>query len=304
MTEQSPKKKALGRGLGALLTPRATAAAKPAPSPSFPVDSAPQRLAITKIEPNPLQPRTIFNQQALDELSQSIRANGIIQPLIVRNVNGSIQLVAGERRLRAAKLVGLTEVPVVFTNIADDHLLEVTLIENIQREDLNPLEVAEAYQRLILELGLNHEQIAERTGKDRSTITNHLRLLRLPAEVQQLLADRRLSMGHARALVAIEDSATQVQLANRAAAESLSVREVERLARDASAAPKPDKQKTHRIPDLDPNWKDALTRLQDHLGTRVRIQLRSPGMGRLEIDFYSEEELQRIYAILLAEAQQ
>jgi ParB family chromosome partitioning protein len=157
---------------------------------------------------------------------------------------------------------------------------------------------------LILELGLNHEQIAERTGKDRSTITNHLRLLRLPAEVQQLLADRRLSMGHARALVAIEDSATQVQLANRAAAESLSVREVERLARDASAAPKPDKQKTHRIPDLDPNWKDALTRLQDHLGTRVRIQLRSPGKGRLEIDFYSEEELQRIYAILLAEAQQ
>jgi ParB family chromosome partitioning protein len=303
MTDQSPKKKALGRGLGALLTPRATVAARNPTPQAIPTTTTPLRLPIEKIEPNPLQPRTIFHQQALDELSQSIRANGIIQPLIVRNVSGEIQLVAGERRLRAAKLAGLSEVPVVFTDIQDDHLLEVTLIENIQREDLNPLEVAEAYQRLILELGLNHEQIAERTGKDRSTITNHLRLLRLPAEVQQLLADRRLSMGHARALVAIEDTTTQVGLANRAAAESLSVREVERLARDAAAAPKPEKQKTHRIPELDPNWKDALGRLQDHLGTRVRIQLRSPGKGRLEIDFYSEEELQRIYATLLAEPQ-
>src|SRR5690606_14672741 len=142
--------------------------------------ATPTKLPIERVLPNPLQPRTVFHQQALDELSQSIRANGIIQPLIVRRVDDSIQLVAGERRLRAAKLAGLTEVPVVFAEISDDRLLEVTLIENIQREDLNPLEVAETYQRLILELGLNHEQIAERTGKDRSTITNHLRLLRLP----------------------------------------------------------------------------------------------------------------------------
>ncbi|MDZ7638840.1 MAG: ParB/RepB/Spo0J family partition protein [Bryobacterales bacterium] len=263
--------------------------------------SEPLSLPIDQIRPNPLQPRTIFHQQALDELSQSIRANGIIQPLIVRRVDGKIELVAGERRLRAAKLAGLSAVPVVYTQISDDRLLEVTLIENIQREDLNPLEVAEAYQRLILELGLNHEQIAERTGKDRSTITNHLRLLRLPHEVQQLLADRRLSMGHARALVAIEDTNIQVQLANQAAAESLSVREVERLARDASSAPRDSKQKGGRVKDLDANWKAALGRLQDHLGTRVRIQMRSPGKGRLEIDFYSEEELQRIYATILQE---
>lgn len=301
MTDQQRKKRVLGKGLDALLSPRATAITRPAASALEIPASEPTKLAIDKIQPNPLQPRTIFHQQALDELSQSIRANGIIQPLIVRRVDENIQLVAGERRLRAARLAGLTEVPVVFTQISDGRLLEVTLIENIQREDLNPLEIAEAYQRLILELGLNHEQIADRTGKDRSTITNHLRLLRLPHEVQQLLADRRLSMGHARALAALEDATTQIHLANQASAESLSVREVERLARDAGSEGKRQKQKSGRLPELDPNWKAALAQLQDYLGTRVRIHLRSPGKGRLEIDFYSDEELQRIYATILEE---
>ncbi len=301
MTDQQRKKRALGKGLDALLSPRATTVARSATSMIAVPDSAPITLSVEQIQPNPLQPRTIFSQQALDELSQSIRANGIIQPLIVRRLDDGIQLVAGERRLRAAKLAGLLEVPVVFTQISDERLLEVALIENIQREDLNPLEVAEAYQRLILELGLSHEQIAERTGKDRSTITNHLRLLRLPHEVQQLLASRRLSMGHARALVALEDASTQVHLANQAAAESLSVREVERLVRDTGSEAKQRKQKNGRLPELDPNWKAALAQLQDHLGTRVRIHLRSPGKGRLEIDFYGEEELQRIYATILGE---
>lgn len=301
MTDQQRKKRALGKGLDALLSPRATTVARSATSMIAVPDSAPITLSVEQIQPNPLQPRTIFSQQALDELSQSIRANGIIQPLIVRRLDDGIQLVAGERRLRAAKLAGLLEVPVVFTQISDERLLEVTLIENIQREDLNPLEVAEAYQRLILELGLSHEQIAERTGKDRSTITNHLRLLRLPHEVQQLLASRRLFMGHARALVALEDASTQVHLANQAAAESLSVREVERLVRDTGSEAKQRKQKNGRLPELDPNWKAALAQLQDHLGTRVRIHLRSPGKGRLEIDFYGEEELQRIYATILGE---
>lgn len=301
MTDQQRKKRVLGKGLDALLSPRATAITRPA-TPAFEIPaSEPTKLAIDQIQPNPLQPRTMFHQQALDELSLSIRANGIIQPLIVRRVDETIQLVAGERRLRAARLAGLTEVPVVFTQISDGRLLEVTLIENIQREDLNPLEIAEAYQRLILELGLNHEEIAERTGKDRSTITNHLRLLRLPHEVQQLLADRRLSMGHARALVALDDATTQIHLANQASAESLSVREVERLARDAGSEGKQQKQKSGRLPELDPNWKAALAQLQDYLGTRVRIHLRSPGKGRLEIDFYSDEELQRIYATILEE---
>ncbi|MCC7340613.1 MAG: ParB/RepB/Spo0J family partition protein [Bryobacterales bacterium] len=301
MTDLQRKKRVLGKGLDALLSPRAAGITRPAPNPIETSAEQPVELPIDQIQPNPLQPRSVFHQQALDELSQSIRANGIIQPLIVRRIDNSIQLVAGERRLRAAKLAGLKAVPVVFTQISDGRLLEVTLIENIQREDLNPLEIAEAYQRLILELGLNHEQIAERTGKDRSNITNHLRLLRLPPEVQQLLADRRLSMGHARALVAIEDASTQIHLANQASAESLSVREVERLVRDVGGETKQQKRKSDRLPDLDPNWKAALAQLQDYLGTRVRIHLRSPGKGRLEIDFYSEEELQRIYATILEE---
>lgn len=301
MTDQQLKKKALGKGLGALLTNRASSVTRPKPE-IIPAGAKPQQLSIDKIRTNPLQPRTIFHQQALEELSQSIRANGIIQPLVVRNVEGATELVAGERRLRAAKLAGLMEVPVVYAEISDEHLLEIALIENVQREDLNPLEIAEAYQRLILELGLTHEQIAERTGKERSTITNHLRLLRLPAEVQQLVADRRLTMGHARALVAIENADIQISLANQAAAESLSVREMERLASQQTSHQTKPKSQVNKDAGLDPNWKAALSRLQEHLGTRVRIQLRTKGKGRLEIEFHNEEELQRIYATIVQDA--
>ncbi|MCU0226651.1 MAG: ParB/RepB/Spo0J family partition protein [Bryobacterales bacterium] len=286
----------MGKGLGALLTTRPNTLSSTLPQEPSKASSIP----IGSIEPNPLQPRTVFHQAALDELAQSIRANGIIQPLIVRSVNGSTQLVAGERRLRAAGLAGLTHVPVVFSDIDDARLLEVTLIENIQREDLNPLEVAEAYQRLIDELGLTHEQIAERTGKDRSTITNHLRLLRLPPTIQQLVADRRLSMGHARALVAIPDAEQQIALANKVAAESLSVREMERLARQHSSGPKQEPSAA-REPQLDPNWKAAIADLQRVLGTKVTIQLGSRGSGKLEIAFFSHQELERIYEILVTQ---
>lgn len=296
MTDQQPKKRVLGKGLGALLTTKPTTFANPLPQESSLARSVP----IRSIQPNPLQPRTVFHQAALDELAQSIRANGIIQPLVVRSVNGITQLVAGERRLRAASLAGLTHVPVVFSEIDDARLLEVTLIENIQREDLNPLEVAEAYQRLIDELGLTHEQIAERTGKDRSTITNHLRLLRLPDTIQQLIADRRLSMGHARALVAIHDTDQQITLANKVAAESLSVREMERLARQHTITPKQNAS-TAKEPQLDPNWKAAIADLQRVLGTKVTVQLGSRGAGKLEIAFFSHQDLERIYEILVAQ---
>lgn len=294
MTDQQPKKRALGKGLSALLTTKPSDLHSTATVEA----SIPRVLKLEQIEPNPLQPRTIFQQAALDELAQSIRANGIIQPLIVRKKDGLTQLVAGERRLRAAKLAGLAEVPVVFTEIDDTRLLEVTLIENIQREDLNPLEVAEAYQRLMVDLGLTHEQIAERTGKDRSTITNHLRLLRLPQAIQQLVADRRLSMGHARALVAVPDTDDQLALANKAAAESLSVREMERLARQHSTLKK-NRQPDHRAQDLDPNWKAAIADLQRVLGTKVNVQLGARGSGKLEIEFYSSQDLERIYEILI-----
>jgi ParB family transcriptional regulator, chromosome partitioning protein len=291
MTDPLRKKKALGRGLGALLTTKLPA--------DTPAGDGPTLLAIDQVEPNPLQPRTIFHQAALDELAQSIRANGIIQPLVVRRINGTTQLVAGERRLRAAKLAGLSEVPVVYREIDDARLLEITLIENIQREDLNPLEVAEAYQRLVVELGLTHDQIAERTGKDRSTITNHLRLLRLPQVIQQLIADRRLSMGHARALVPIQNEEEQIQLANKAAAESLSVREMERLARSHSSAQRT-KKSTSEAEQLDPNWKAALAELERVLGTRVKIQLGQRGSGKIEIEFYSQQDLERLYELIVA----
>lgn len=297
MTDQLPKKKALGKGLGALLTTRPSAPRSDLGTAERP--SATQ-IAIESIEPNPLQPRTVFHQTALDELAQSIRANGIIQPLVVRSVAGKTQLVAGERRLRAAKLAGLREVPVVFRDIDDTHLLEITLIENIQREDLNPLEVAEAYQRLMLELALTHEQIAERTGKERSTITNHLRLLRLPAVIQGLIGDRRLSMGHARALVSVADQEDQIALANKAAAESLSVREMEKLTRDYANAKRSSK-KPQRSTELDPNWKAAIHELEGILGTRVRVQLGARGSGKLEIDFFSHQDLERIYELLVAD---
>ena len=303
MTDPQSKKRALGKGLGALLSNRAASLQKNSSMLTQPPTEEPQQIPLDAIAPNPTQPRTIFHQQALDELAQSIRAHGVIQPLVVRRVEGQIQLVAGERRLRASKLAGLTTVPVVFQQITDDHLLEITLIENIQREDLNPLEIAEAYQRLVIELGLSHEQIAERTGKDRSTITNHLRLLRLPPEVQHLLADRRLSMGHARALITIEDAAAQIALATKSAAESLSVRDVERYARDLAAGPKKGKPGKPSQDELDPNWRAAVERLERRLGTRVRIQLRAHGSGRLEIDFYSDDDLQRIYALVMADGE-
>jgi ParB family chromosome partitioning protein len=297
MNDQPPKRKVLGKGLGALLSAKPSAANTTATRPDA-------TLPIESIAPNPLQPRVVFQQAALDELAQSIRANGIIQPLVVRMVAGKPQLVAGERRLRAAKLAGLKEVPVFITQIDDARLLEVTLIENIQREDLNPLEVAEAYQRLMLELGLTHEQIAERTGKDRSTITNHLRLLRLPQPVQALIAERKLSMGHARALVPFEDPQEQIELANRAATESLSVREMERLAREHSSAQKQTKDGSSLKTSLDANWKAAVEELQRLLGTRVHVQLGPRGNGKLEIEFYSHQELQRIYDVLMGQGEE
>ena len=194
--------------------------------------SAPRRcphLPIDLIDPNPLQPRTVFHPDRLQELAHSIRTNGIIQPLIVRPHRDRYQLVAGERRWRAAKLAGLSEVPAVVQNVTDERLLEITLVENIQREDLNPIEVAHAFDRLARELNLSHEEIARRTGKDRSTITNTLRLLKLPADVQQLVSERRLSVGHARAILGLPTEDLQRQVAEKSSSQGLSVRQVERL---------------------------------------------------------------------------
>jgi ParB family chromosome partitioning protein len=254
---------------------------------------------IDSIDANPLQPRTVFQAERIRELADSIRANGIIQPLIVRRKADRYELVAGERRWRAARMAELTTVPVVVQDIADGKLLEVSLIENIQREDLNPIEVAHAYERLAREHGLSHEEIGQRTGKDRATITNMIRLLRLPPEVQLLLAEHRLSMGHARAILGLPDAESQRQLADKAAAEGLSVRQVERMVQKLTETREPGKPENLERAKIDPNVRAAIDDLEAALGTRVRIVEKGNGRGRIEIDYFSEDDLDRIYQIIV-----
>ncbi|MBE0659767.1 MAG: ParB/RepB/Spo0J family partition protein, partial [Bryobacteraceae bacterium] len=243
-----------------------------------------------------LQPRSVFDPERLSGLAQSIRENGVIQPIIVRRAGDTYQLVAGERRWRAAKLASLTHIPAVVQDFADDRLMEVTLIENIQREDLNPIEIAHAFERLNKEYNLSHEQIAQRTGKDRSTITNMLRLLKLPGDVQALLADHRLSMGHARALLGLPSSDLQLEVAQRITSEGLSVRQVEKLVQKMTEPREP--KPASEIP-LDANTRAALLELERVLGTRVRIVQKSENRGRIEIEYYSVDELTRIYEVIV-----
>ncbi len=286
------QRKVLGRGLSALL-PARTMAAAPAPAA---IDSQ-RKLPIDAIQPNPLQPRVVFQADRLEELAASIRSNGIIQPLIVRRHNGQYQLVAGERRWRAARLAGLTEVPVVVQEVADPLMLELALIENIQREDLNAIETAHAYERLGRELGLSQEEIGRRTGKDRTSITNMLRLLKLPSEVQLLVAEHRLSMGHARAILGLPTAEQQIELAEKAAAQGLSVRQVEALVQEqTSDRHKPGGRKEAA---QDPNVRAAVEELERALGTRVKIVELGEQRGRIEIEYYSQAELDRLFQQLV-----
>ena len=296
---ESPRR-ALGKGLSALLGPRPPAA-EPVPAALQPPTEELLQVSVDQIDPNPLQARTIFQNERLQELSQSIKANGVIQPLVVRRRGGRYQLVAGERRWRAAKLGGLTRVPVVVQELSDEQLLEVTLIENIQREDLTAIEVARAFDRLVKELNLSHEEIASRTGKDRTTITNTLRLLRLPSDIQQLLSEHRLSMGHARAILGLPTVELQRQVAEKASSQGLSVRQVERLIQRMTESREP---KSPEEILADPNVKSAIQEMERILGTRVRIVPKSEGRGRIEIEYYSAEDLNRVYELIAGDAKQ
>jgi ParB family transcriptional regulator, chromosome partitioning protein len=287
-TAPDKQRKALGRGLSALL-PQGQAIAPEVTGPQV------LSLRIGDIQPNPLQPRTVFDASRLEELSKSIQTNGIIQPILVRRRGASYELIAGERRLRAAKMAGLSDIPAIVQDYADERILEIALIENIQREDLNPIETAHALDRLHTEMKFSHEDIAARTGKDRTTITNMIRLLRLPHDVQLLLAERRLSMGHARALLGLTTPELQTQLAEKAAAQGFSVRQVERLVKKVN-----EPREATEAPLNDPNINAAVKELESTLGTRVRIVQKSDQRGRVEIEFYSHEELQRIYEWILA----
>ncbi len=291
-------RRALGKGLGALLASRNPARPEPRPGTEA-GPSAMAELAVDQIRPNPLQPRGVFNAERLGELAESIRASGMLQPLLVRRRGDHYELVAGERRWRAAKLAGLAEVPAIIRQVPDDRLLETTLIENIQREDLNAIETATAFERLSREFRLTHEEIARRTGKDRSTITNLLRLRNLPPDVQQLVAEHRLSMGHARAILGLPDENLQRRVAEKASSQGLSVRQVERLVKRMTATREPGPVE---VSNEDPNVKAAVQELERVLGTRVRIVERAEHRGRIEIEYFSEEDLERIYGIIVGEA--
>ncbi|MDQ3651256.1 MAG: ParB/RepB/Spo0J family partition protein [Acidobacteriota bacterium] len=282
-------RKALGRGLSALLSETAVTA-----------NDDMLEIDINLIDPNSFQPRTRFDEARLEELAQSIRSNGIIQPLVVRRMGaGRYQLIAGERRWRAAQRADLLRVPVVIRDVPDDKILELALIENIQRQELNAIEEALAYKRLIETLNLTQEMVAQRVGRDRTFITNYLRLLRLPEDVQRLLEEEKLSMGHARALLGVDDVETQRELAKNIIKQKLSVRETERAIKriinggniltPIQIAPKRE----------DPNLRSAETKLRRRLGTQVRLLPSQTGTGgKIEIEYYSETDLHRLYQII------
>ncbi|HLE71353.1 MAG TPA: ParB/RepB/Spo0J family partition protein [Vicinamibacteria bacterium] len=280
------KRKVLGKGLAALLPD----------SPSGSEGEKLLELPPDRIDPNPEQPRQHIDPEKLSELAKSMIEQGVVQPLVVRRVGSRFQIIAGERRWRAAREAGLEKVPVIVRQAADGELLEIALVENIQREELNPMEEAGAYRRLIAELGYSQEQVALRVGKDRSTVANLLRLLRLPREIRGLVAEQKLSPGHARPLLTLDAPDTQVAIAREIVEKGLSVRDVERR---VQAANRP--AKGAKVSRGDANTRDAESHLEQALGTRVRVrrQGRKGSRGLLTIEFHSEDELHRIYETVL-----
>jgi ParB family chromosome partitioning protein len=276
----------------------AAAPADPAPVPAQDGDVA--HVLIVQVRPNPNQPRKEFDEQALLELAQSIEREGIIQPIIVRRMAPTeYEIIAGERRWRAASLAGLKEVPVIVREADDQKVLELAIVENIQREDLNPIELAIAFERMAAELSLSHEEIGQKTGKDRATVTNSIRLLQLPAPVQELVSTRKLSPGHARALLKLPTEKAQRDLADKCIREGWSVRQIEEFTKPAKeASDEIVAPKTNQKP-LDPNVRAAITELERVLGTRVRIMTKGKGKGLIELEYYSDEDLDRIYSLIV-----
>lgn len=287
-------RKALGRGLGALLSAEGTATAT----------EDTNEVAIDLIDPSPLQPRSVFDESKLEELAKSIKANGVVQPLLLRRKGNRFELIAGERRWRAAQLAGLSRIPVILKDVSDDQVLEIALIENIQREDLNPIEEARAYKKLIETLGLTQETVAERVGRDRSYVTNYLRLLRLPEDLQDLVQSGRLSTGHARTLLALEQVDLQRRTARKIIEQDLSVRATERMVR-LLVEPGTPRAKTASAPrEKDANVRAAETKLRRLFGTQVRIiQAQSGDSGKIEFEFYNQSDLDRVYSLLTRSAE-
>lgn len=289
MANKTDKRPALGRGLSALIPE-----APPVDTP--PRDVPPHEIDLDLLEPNPKQPRLHFDDASLDELAASIRSNGLVQPIVVRRKGNRFEIIAGERRWRAAQRAGLLKVQVVVRDVPDERLLEVALVENIQREDLNPIDEAVAYRRLMVELDMTQEQVASAVGKDRTSIANLLRLLRLPDSVRQDVATGVLSTGHAKALLGLENTESLQRAADQVRTKSLSVRETEALVKRWL---KPPPEGDTSAPEKDVHTREAEERLRVALGTRVGIRRKGKG-GRLEIDFVNEDELIRLFDLLVA----
>ena len=289
------KKKALGRGLDAILQSPETDITSKDISGNY-VAGAIANIGIKRIEANPFQPRTDFDEESLQELAQSIHEQGIIQPLTVRKLGyDHYQLISGERRLKAAEMAGLREVPCYIRVANDEQMLELSLIENIQRKDLNPLEIAISYQRLIDELNLKQEEVSQKVGKDRATVSNYIRLLKLPPEVQYALRYEQISMGHARSLITIQDTEKQLKALLRIVEKGLSVREAEKLARDIQSPPAPKKDSQDSVL---PEFEEPVASLEKKLGAHISLKRNNIGKGSIVIKFASETELKRIFNIL------
>ncbi|MFN2454616.1 MAG: ParB/RepB/Spo0J family partition protein [Pyrinomonadaceae bacterium] len=283
-------RRALGRGLSALLSETAATTTN---EELLEVD-------IDLIEPNSAQPRTRFDEVRLEELAESIRHNGVVQPILLRRRGQNYQIVAGERRWRAAQKAGLQRIPAVVREVPDDKLLELALIENIQRQELNPIEEAHAYKKLIETLGLTQETVAQRVGRDRSFVTNYLRLLRLPEDIQHLVEEDKISMGHARALLGVDDAEIQRKVSRNVMEHSLSVRETERTIKRIIAGASPSIPAAQTVKKNDANILAAETKLRRRFGTQVRvIPSQSSEGGKIEIEYYNEGDLDRVYQLLI-----
>ena len=246
---------------------------------------------LSKVEPNREQPRKNFDEDSLQELAESLKQFEMLQPILVQNRGDYYEIIAGERRWRAAKIAGLKEVPVIVRELTDQEIVEISLIENIQREDLNPIEEAQAYKRLLTEFHLKQDEVAERVSKSRTAVTNSMRLLKLCDEVQKMVVDDMISTGHARALISIEDPEEQYLIAQKIFDEKLSVREVEKLVKDLHKPPKPPKEENKTLQAI---YQEISERLKQSLSTKVSVSAKQNGAGKIEIEFYNHEDLERL----------
>ncbi len=290
-------KRGLGKGLDSLIPTNVMmesevkhATVSTASSPEEGKDGT-MMVKLSKVEPNREQPRKNFDEDSLQELAESLKQFGMLQPILVQNRGDYYEIIAGERRWRAAKIAGLKEVPVIVRELTDQEIVEISLIENIQREDLNPIEEAQAYKRLLTEFHLKQDEVAERVSKSRTAVTNSMRLLKLCDEVQKMVVDDMISTGHARALISIEDPEEQYLIAQKIFDEKLSVREVEKLVKDLHKPPKPPKEENKTLQAI---YQEISERLKQSLSTKVSVSAKQNGAGKIEIEFYNHEDLERL----------